>query len=257
MSRKNEYWLVSIAFIIILLITFSNIYIKSSQDSISSITNKIENLLGFSSNQNFSNSSFIPLKEPYEKLDLCNLEIKQNKNEIEKIPVSQNNQINPSFKLERVTFKTKDDLSQKQGGIDLACISFEPLITQLKQTLKTTNDQNPAKLKEVFGLNYDELIKLDKHDLYRNFLIKREAKDVCLELNNIKEVSTLQTKVQDKFDSKYVECIYKNTDNNGEVSRTVKFKYFIDKQSQFLLQIGESDADIIQKELLLINKVIV
>jgi hypothetical protein len=251
--NKKELSAVSLAIILVLLFISSILFFRyNSQGIISTFTTGVQRIIGTKTNKNFSDSKFVPSTAEIDSLDICNLDIKVNSEEIELIPAAQ---ANANSNIKRFTYKTKSDLADKIGSIDIACVSFEPALKQLKTTLETADKQNPDKIKEVFGMKYAEILKLDDKSLYRLFLVKRNTTNTeCKQLDNPAIIGTIHSIVEKKLDNQYVDCTYTLNDNNGGVTRVVKYKYLFDKDSKYLLQIGESDADLITDDLLIINR---
>ncbi len=257
--NKKDLSHLPLALLIVALFVGSFIFLRFNSEAINnnikSITSKVAVNTG---NKNLGNSKFIPAVGTVDSLDNCNVDIKLNSSKLEQVPGAPAS-TNPNVK--RFTYKSidtkKTDNEEKVGSVDIACVGLENTIKQLTSTIDTANKQDPAKITELFGMPADQLAKLDAKSLYRLFIIKRATAGECSESEKTSEIKSVSSELESRMDKKYVDCEYKYKNNEGVVARIIKYKYLFDKDSKFVLQVGESDADTlgINEQFLLINKI--
>jgi hypothetical protein len=256
--NKKELSHVPIALLIIALFIGSFVFYRFNSEAIwNNLKTTISKVSGNANNKNLGDSKFLPTAVNVDSLDNCNIDIKLNDSKLELIPGAPAS-TNPNVK--RFTYKSKETKvikdEPKVGSIDVSCVGFETTIKQLATTIDTANKTEPAKITQLFGMPFEELSKLDGKSLYRLFITKRAGEGECKEVEKTTNVASISTELESRIDSKYIDCNYPYKDNTGAVSRTIKYKYLFDKNSKFILQLGESDADLlgVDNQILLINK---
>jgi hypothetical protein len=256
--NKKQLTVIPLAIIIIALFVGSFIYFRFNSDSIiNSIKSGISKGTGVNPIKNLGDSRFVATAATVDSLDNCNIDIKLNNSKLEIVPGAANTNAN----VRRFTYKSKDTLNvndeQKVGSVDIACVGFENTMKQLISTISTANQQDPNKITQIFGLSFGQLTKLENKELYRLFIIKRGQPGDCNESDKINEIGAVSSDLEKRLETKFVDCTYKYKDNEGVENRIIKYKYLIDKDSKFILNLGESDADTlkIQDQFLLINKI--
>jgi hypothetical protein len=256
--NKKQLTVLPLALLIIALFVGSFVYYRFNSEVVSnSIRTAISKVSGTNPNKNLGDSKFVATAATIDSLDNCNIDIKLNDSKLEIVPGAANN--NPNVR--RFTYKSKETLTvneeQKVGSVDVACVGFENTMKQLISTISTANQQDPNKITQIFGVSYGQLTKLENQELYRLFLLKRGQPGECSESEKISEVGAISSDLEKRLNKKFIDCTYKYKDNEGVENKIIKYKYLLDKDSKFILNLGESDADTlkIQDQFLLINKI--
>ena len=248
---KREFVVVSLAVLVLFLFISSILFLRFNSNAVVATFKKIpESIVKINSKKNLNNSTFVPEKALLNQLKNCGVEVKADLNSLKIVTRPED-----SSSVERFTLQEDiaNDIDQKIGSFDIICIEFDKSFEQLRLTLNNVNAQNPETIKNFFGASLEEVLKLDKKELYKTFLVKRSQNKECNVKTNIVNYKYIQSKVEATLDDSYIECIYNQKDKDGKLLRVVNIDYLFDKSSKFIIQIGNADADNIFDKLLLIK----
>jgi hypothetical protein len=246
---KRELVVVSFALLALAFFISSVLFLRYNSTTVFNKVQETANMIiTKGEKKNFSNQTFIPEKVSLNTLNKCGIEAKADLSAMTVVSKPDPSNVN----IERVTLQEIKDSDEKVGSFDVICIDFEKSFEQLLVTLNNANKQDPNIIKNFFGSPLEEVLKLDKKDLYRNFLVKRSQTKECKETQGLKNYRFLQSKVEAKLDDKYIECVYNQKDQQGNLARIVNVDFLFDKNSKFMIQLGNADAEKIFDKLLLI-----
>jgi hypothetical protein len=246
---KRELVVVSFALLALMFFVSSVLFLRFNSTTVFNKVQETANMIiNRGEKKNFNNSTFIPEKVSLNSLNKCGIEAKADLTTLNVVSKPDPSNTN----IERVTFQEIKEGEEKVGSFDIICIDFAKSFEQLLVTLNNANKQDPAIIKNFFGSPLEDVLKLDKKDLYRTFLVKRSQTKECKESEGLKNYRFLQSRVESKLDNKFIECIYNQKDQQGNLLRIVNVDFLFDKDSKFMVQLGNADADKIFDKLLLI-----
>lgn len=249
---KKEFVVVSFAFLVLMFFIVSVLYIRKSNYSVESYFEKIGNINFGQSKKNFENTQFLLSNQDYGYIENCEVAAIANLNNLKRVT-----NLTPTPGLERVVYeqieKPIDKTSTKTAGFDVMCIEFDKSLTQLKNTLESADKKDPTILKKTFGETKDELLNKDPKDLYRIFFSKRSQKNECIIKDKVQDSQYIQTKLEKRLDSKYIDCTFEEKDAQGVIIRKINVDYLFFNDNKYILQIGTASPDVVSKDLLLVN----